>query len=332
MDKPIEIVGCSKTKTKKQIMHNIYRASSAAKAWASLSDKQPQKIETMKKNSVFRLKNVGQGSSDVIAKRLYKAIAGSLPIELIIYEKILPQLSMPILHYYGYVHESSDDYWLFMEYADGEKFSPFIKQHRVLAAEWLGIMHTSAQRFSRTVGIPDYGPDYYLSTINSTLSIIAKTSNNPILKVGAKSGLRNIVSQLNYLAAQWDKIKKICTQMPRTLVHGDLMSDNLSVRVAQPNLMLLCYDWEHAGISVPAIDLQSSGSSARPDLAAYRKTVSSSWNLGMETIHQWEQLGNLFRCINVINWDSDFLCEEWTIAHLKLFSSQLKKTIGQMNI
>ena len=332
MNTPLAVIESRRNISRKDRMRHIRWASSAASVWKSLGGKQPHKVEMLKERSVFRLMGVGFKNTNVIAKRLQRDMDGKLTIELTVYEKVLPLLPIPTLHYYGCVKEQNDKCWIFVEDADGEEYSTSLRQHRILAAEWLGIFHTSAPRISQTLGVPDYGPSYYQSTMHAARKVMLINSNSPDLDAGSKSIFRNIVSLFDHLQTRWEKVERFCAGIPRTLIHGDFTHANLSVRIAKPKSVIICFDWEKVGIGVPGIDLQSLTSSAKPDLATYRKTVRSCWNLDMETVRQLEQLGNLFRCINVINWDCEYLGEDWTLAHLKEYSALLTKTLGRMDM
>jgi hypothetical protein len=114
----------------------------AMKGWRTLWPRwvEPKNIETLqkrRKSTVYRLEGVGPQGTDVIAKWSWLAKAR---VERTIYEEVLPHLLTPTLCYYGFVEEENGEFgWFFLAYADGEKYSPHIEEHRVLAAQWLGL-------------------------------------------------------------------------------------------------------------------------------------------------------------------------------------------------
>src|SRR5438094_1019393 len=143
------------------------REHPAVQAWRELQPRrvEPESIETLQhrnKSAIYRLEGVGPGGSAVIAKRCRQVTA---LVERAIYEDILPHLPIPSLHYYGFVEEEGPFCWLFLEDAGGEKYSPSIREHCVLAGRWLGRMHTSAARIAAAARLPDRGPSHYLEPL-----------------------------------------------------------------------------------------------------------------------------------------------------------------------
>src|SRR5438874_2831544 len=89
----------------------------AVRAWCQLHPHAaPAQITPLRtsrrKSAVYRPVGAGRGRSPVIAKRSRTAVA---QIERIVYEGILPRLTVPTLRYDGFVPEPDDSCWLFME-------------------------------------------------------------------------------------------------------------------------------------------------------------------------------------------------------------------------
>src|SRR5213593_2775934 len=91
----------------------------AVQAWCRIKPEcdEPQNIEILKlkrkKSAVYRLTGVGSNGSAVIAKR---CVAKTGSVERLIYETLLPRLSLPSLRCYGFVPEPEGEYcWLFLE-------------------------------------------------------------------------------------------------------------------------------------------------------------------------------------------------------------------------
>ena len=109
---------------------------------------------------IYRLKGVGPEGSAVIAKQCER---GDGVMEHTMYREILSHLPIPTLRCYGFVEEPRDEFcWLFLEDAGTEVLRFHIRDHRALAAPWLGLMHTSAVHVAATARLLDRGPDYYL--------------------------------------------------------------------------------------------------------------------------------------------------------------------------
>src|SRR5438034_11695105 len=137
----------------------------AVKAWRRIQPEsfEPQNIEvlkwTRKKSAVYRLTGVGSNGSAVIAKRC-PANTGS--VERLIYETLLPRLSLPSLKCYGFVEEPEGDYsWLFLEDAGAHEYLQDSAEHRALAGRWLGTVHRLAQAADLHTQLPDRRPSYY---------------------------------------------------------------------------------------------------------------------------------------------------------------------------
>jgi len=139
--------------------------------------------------------------------------------------------------------------------AGTDVFSFRIREHRTLAARWLGLLHTSAVHVAATARLPDKGPDYYLEHLQlardtNHRAIIHSTLNPDDLVV-----LKSSVSQCNVVEASWSKVERFCDRMPQTLVHSDFCQSNIRVRNGQTGIALLPFNWAEAGQGNPAADL-----------------------------------------------------------------------------
>ena len=125
-------------------------------AWRELKSgsAKPERIEILQgktpnqnhrlKRFVCRLGGVGTEGVSVIGKRCQRPKA---EIENTIYEEILPYLPIPSLNYYGMVAEANGEFsWLFLEDAGDDTYSALLEEHRLLGAQWLALMHTSAPK------------------------------------------------------------------------------------------------------------------------------------------------------------------------------------------
>jgi thiamine kinase-like enzyme len=285
----------------------------AVEAWRGLwpGQGEPAKVELLKSNdtkkrAICRLLGVGLQGAPVIAKRCRMA---TVLIERTIYEQILPQLPVTALHYYGFAEEDDTFGWLFLEDAGREKFSPLIEEHRVLVAQWLGRMHTSAVQVPTTVSFPDRGPDYYVELLRSARLAILRNLTNPALGVDDRTVLNTIVSQCDTLEAGWKRVENCCQRIPSTLVHGDFRRKNVFIRTDdRTGTNLFPIDWETAGWGVPAADLAPSRSryaGHHLDLPTYLSVVRECWpSVDMPTLQNLVSVGIVFRRLAAINWAS----------------------------
>ena len=311
----------------------------AVKAWSELlpGRVEPESIEILhehKKSAIYRLEGVGPRGAAVVAKRCRTA---SALIERTIYEEVLPHLPISTLHYYGFTEENDKFCWLFLEDAGREQFSPLLEEHRILAARWLGRMHTSAAHLAEADRLPDRGPSHYLEHLQSGRAKILRNLAHPELQADDREVLQNIVSQCEALESRWHKVEEFCAGFPRTLVHGDFTGKNLRVRAGHAGIDLLPFDWEKAGWGVPTTDLAQSGSwglggfSANPDLATYWLVVRDHWpSFDLQTIQRLANCGKTFRCLAAINWRAQSLAYpgvEWVVGDMRIYHAELSDAI-----
>ncbi|MGA7501055.1 MAG: phosphotransferase [Isosphaeraceae bacterium] len=272
-------------------------------------------LKCREKSAVYRLVGAGPGESAVIVKRCLRTTG---LIEHTIYKNVLPHLPVSALRSYGLVEgEGGRSCWLFLEDACGEVYSPENAAHRALAAQWLGLMHTSATRITPPPDLPDRGPGHYLGLLRSTREIILSSLTNPALTDDDVAVLESIVRQYNNLEARWDRVQKCCYGVPRTLVHNDFAGHNMRIRTREAGATLLPFDWEFAGWGIPAVDLVLSLLPSRrfswnPDLVAYWAVVREDWpEFDLQAIRRWANLATWFRCLNAISWDAPELAQNW---------------------
>lgn len=318
----------------KILKHPAYLAWNKLK----LSKVKPQRIELMKnqrgrsfKRNIYRLHGVNHQSSPVIAKICGKK---SGLREKTIYEEILRYLPVNTPRFYGLVVEhNSNNCWIFLEDVRGEEYSLKNPVHRSLAATWLGSMHTSAEQFTETVCLPDRGPEHYKDQMQIARKIIGRNIDNNALNENDRMILQTILSHFNKITSLWYKIDDFCKDMPRTLIHGDLVAKNVRVRQTDNTLALFTLDWgTTAGWGPPAVDLaQFVGQTISPDLAIYQSIVSQDWpNLKLCYINQLAEIGKIFRLIISIKWASESLAYEWveeSMGNLKIYENDLKESV-----
>src|SRR5215470_4550470 len=146
------------------VVTNNLREHAAVRAWLEVRrvPLMPESVQVLKNRNnsrVYRLAGVGPGGCNIVAKQCPKAKASA---ERFIYEKILPHLPFVALHCYGFLEEQNTEFcWFFMEDAEGVSYSPEIEEHGVLAAAWLGRLHTCGVKSAAGLSLSDRGPDYY---------------------------------------------------------------------------------------------------------------------------------------------------------------------------
>ena len=208
------------------------RGHPAVVAWSSLGGARPREVDVLKasrrrRDGVYRLAGAGPGGSPVIAKICKRKTA---EVETVVYEELLPRLSMPSLRYYGKVRDDDrQHWWLFLEDVGAEGYSPADPEHRRLAGRWLAAVQLQASEFLKDADLPDRGQRHYLVHL---LSSRAEIDRQVRLRNATPSGslvLLDLLSKLDMLEARWGEVADFCDTLPRTLVHGDFVSRNLRI-------------------------------------------------------------------------------------------------------
>jgi hypothetical protein len=312
----------------------------AVKAWKELRAEpvEPGRVEIRllkrkSRSAIYRLAGVGPGGS-VIAKWCRQPAAAA---ERTIYDEVLQHLPVISLRCYGLVEEEDSRFcWLFLEDGGGQEYSPQRAEQRVLAAQWLGLLHTSAARVAAAARLPDRGPDHYLGHLRSARAAILGNLANGALSAEERALLRAIVCQCDALESRWDQVQRACERMPRTLVHGDLVVKNVNVRPGPAGPAFLAFDWEMAGWGVPAPDLVQTllldrVASVSPDIPAYWAMVRDSWpHLAIEDIRRLAGVGSVFRLLAMIDWLSLYLAYPWVskpMASMRIYQAELAPAV-----
>jgi hypothetical protein len=292
----------------------------------------PESTEILKEQKfIYRLNGVGPEGSAVIAKQCEQ---GTGMMEHAIYTQILPRLPFPTLRCYGFVEEPSGEFgWLFLEDAGTEVFRFGIREHRALAARWLGLMHTSAVHVAATALLPDRGGDHYLEHLQLARGAVQRAIVDSTVSPDDLGVLESIVSQCNALESCWSKVERFCDRMPQTLVHSDFAVRNVRIRHGQTGIVLLPFDWELAGWGIPAADLTHL---EQADLAIYWSVVRQSWPyLDVRDIQQMANYGRIFRALADINWKSwafEYSWEGWPLKYRSRKDEMIKLAVVDMKI
>jgi hypothetical protein len=304
------------------------------RAWIKFRSErvQPEISEILKaKRFIYRLKGVGPEGSAVIAKQCEK---GNGMLQNTIYKDILSRLPIPTLYCYGFVDEpSGEPCWLFLEDAGTDVFSFRTREHRALAARWLGLLHTSAVHVATTARLPERGPDYYLEHLQSARDKIQRAVVDSTLSPDDLVVLKSIISQCNVVEGSWSKVERFCERMPQTLVHSDFRAQNIRVRNGQSGIALLPFDWEMAGRGIPAADLTYL---EQADLAIYWSAVRRSWPyLDVQDIEQMANLGRIFRGLAAMSWGTWQFEHSWENRppqYTSLKDESIKRAVMNMKV
>lgn len=312
----------------------------AAEAWGRVRREaaEPWRVDVLQarkeRKIVCRLAGAGPSRDSVIAKRC-RVETGRL--ERRFYDAILPALGVPSLRCHGLVEEQddADRCWLFLEPAEGSRYSAAIEEHRRLAGRWLGLLHTSAPPSAAT-DLPDRSLRYHRSHLDQALANIAASRENPALSPADVAVLDAVANELALVDARWTELERMCEEMPDTVVHGDFVAKNLRVRHDTSGPALLCFDWGCAGRGSPAVDLAQAPASAprfaaSPDLESYWRVVRGVWPwCELAMIGRWARIGRVFRGLAALAWASRSLGSRWVhgrIAELRVAREAIEEAM-----
>jgi hypothetical protein len=286
------------------------RAHDAVRAWLALHPRQtpPDRITILKpehqKSAVYRLEGGGLAADAVVAKRCRRATA---LVERTVYEEILPYVPHPTLRYYGtWDDPQSNLSWLFVEDAGETRYSPADPRHRILAARWLALLHTSAERLVTSVALPDRGLEHYSGLVRAASSVLADSLANPAFDSGHLRALERMLLCCDLLLARWSELQRLWSEMPVTFVHGGFYGKNVRVRNRDGQPVLFAFDWESSGWGVPAIDL------AHEDLAVYWAAAGGHWPYQtLQNVETLARIGKLLWALKAIPEEAPVLASPW---------------------
>jgi hypothetical protein len=332
----------SKKATAIEILRSDLLQHPAVRALAKLRPEHrvPTQIEVLKqksKGAVYRLVGAGPEQSAIIAKRgRFEKVA----IERSVYEEVLPHLPLVTLDYYGFVEEEDGRFcWLFLGDVGDQRYSPFVEEHRVLAGQWLGAMHTAAEGINGQVALRDRGPAFYLDHLQTARETIPEIRTISSLEAGDRVLLKEIVSMCEFLEGSWSQVETFCDRMPRTFIHDDCLAKNVHVQTNQAGLTFAPFDWGGAGWGLPATDLGQLGLPHRglqpgdTECAAYLSAVQAHWpSISIHIIQQLANLGQMFWSLKVISrsipeFDDKRTHMETLTSNYRLYASVLAKSI-----
>jgi ATP-binding cassette subfamily B protein len=260
------------------------------------------------KAQIYRLA-FGNGAPGVIAKR---GRSDPLLVERTIYESVLPRLPYPALRCFGFVVDEDEEFaWLFIEDAGDDRCS--LAEHGGLAARWLGTLHGAAAELDHSPSLPERGPGHYLEHLRAGRTTILDCFDNPALSADDKDMLQALISICQLIESSWSAVEAICADLPRTLVHGDLVARNLRLRRDEAGPAIVAFDWEWSGWGVPAADFHLLARDVTStDLVSYRSAMSGYTRaLDEDQIRLLASVGNGFRLLASMDWVAPHLRYSW---------------------
>ncbi len=286
-------------------------------------------IENLKKrnkSSVYRIKWNKPNKRSIIAKTgKFK----TLKVEHFIYQKIFPECSFSSINCFGLVKENEDqNYWLFIEDANGEEYDSTNIHHRETAMRWLKEVHSSHLHENLISLLPDRSLNSYSEyLINAKANIIESFGN---LKISEENKiiLKDIISKLDKIESEWKQIQSACSLLPLSLVHGDFSPQNFKIRTRNGSCSLFAYDWELGGWGESAIDFGSlSFDITNDELRVYWSMLSDlPPDKSFSDIQRLTGIGRLLRLTSFIYWASCIIKmrrSERSFLKMKIYQKQM---------
>jgi aminoglycoside phosphotransferase (APT) family kinase protein len=286
----------------------------AAVAWTrATGEPEPTEIRVFRDRKGQALGNaaiywLGGATSDggaVIAKLNRRS---PVEVEHTVYHDVLPRLPVPSIRCLGRVDEDAELSWLFLECAEGDRYSPALARHRETAGRWLGALHAGASSLSDAVVLPERGFAQFLDRARSAKAVFGARAEHSSTSAEVRAVLEAAISELSRLEERWDELTGACRELPRTLVHGDFAPPNLRLGSGPGTPRLLAFDWEEAGWGSPAVDLARVPDSrlrfaANPCLESYRQAAMEHGVAPpLDALCSLAEVGRVLRCLSAIHW------------------------------
>jgi len=147
--------------------------------------------------------------------------------------------------------------------------------------------------------------------------------------------LRELLSACELIESGWSGIEAICANLPRTLVHGDVVAKNLRLRCDDTGPAIVAFDWELSGFGVPAADVyQLAVDATREDLSCYRSTISEYvGGIDDDELQALLLIGKGFRLLAAVDWASTHLPlprPENGVVKLRLYEQPLRTWVAAL--
>jgi hypothetical protein len=165
--------------------------------------------------------------------------------EVLIYRRLLTggRFGAPLVYASAY-DEARAHYWVFLEDVGEGTVGEGDLEDWLAAVRWLGEMHGTYQgregelRALKCLG--EQGYEYYQK-------LACRARQHLVLAAGGRA-----LARFDSVSAPLDASFAYLARQARTLVHGDVFSDNL---ILQPGPRIRPIDWEEAAVGIGALDL-----------------------------------------------------------------------------
>jgi len=214
-------------------------------------DARVEMLQDAEKSSVHRLSWWGPQPRTCVVKQYRTAVGG---YERDFYRHLAHRLSVPTLHCYGSVEAEDGLVRLALE-DDGDRAPSFESPgSRALLTEWAAALHMGGTSIA-AASLPDAGPDRYARRLADTTARLVSRLEIDELDEKDRAILERCLDRCRQVSSVWPDLEQVCRRFPPTLVHGDLVEENLRLRATPAGPVLIALDWEKVGWGAPAVDL-----------------------------------------------------------------------------
>lgn len=234
---------------------------------------------------------------------------GELDLEHALHEVVLPTLGVATPRFLGFHAGSAEDGdVLFLEYVGSKEFLPFDPAHQAAAGTWLGTCHAASAGASIPPIIPRRSLDEDRADLRATRSRLAATLDDAMLATEGEPLISRVLALLDRAEHGWLEWAERATTVPQVLTHGAFVSRNVRVRGEGSALVTLPFDWDHAAVRSPAVDLaRAVGRSRRlapnASLVPYRAALAANeLLLDAGVVADLATLGTVIRAAAAIGW------------------------------
>ena len=241
-------------------------------------------LERGEKSVVYRLVWDGVSPGSCVVKH-----CSSHGCEGLAYEQLLPALGIPALHCFASTATPAGSLWLVLEDAGDEAPELGSTASQRMLTTWAAALH-EAGRSARASFLGDASPAYFAARLDDAeVRLVSRLDAEQ--DHDDRETLERCVERCRRVRDAWPLVETICEGVPFTVVHGDLVEENLRLRRAGDRVEIVPLDWEKAAWGLPAIDL------IRLDPALYWRLTRSWLCLSQEHVSRLVVVGRIFRVL-----------------------------------
>jgi aminoglycoside phosphotransferase (APT) family kinase protein len=219
--------------------------------WRPGVDARVEVLEHGSKSSVHRVSWQAPRPGSCVVKRY---LAADRSFERDFYGRLARRAPVPVLHCYGSYEDEDGSVWLALEDAGDTEPSIGSADDRMLLTEWAVNLHMGGASVG-AASLPDAGPRRFAERLRTATAHLEARLGTEALDDDERDVIERCIERCRQLSRVWPQIERVCSRFPRTLVHGDLVEENLRVRATPRGPELVALDWEKVGWGVPAVDL-----------------------------------------------------------------------------